>query len=417
MDEQELRAALASWLRGAREDQPPDVAVIGRRLRRRRVRGALACVAVLAAVAGTTAGIRLTADRSAPPPSISPAVTASTPGCTSLRVSWSSHAVDTMPGMIYALVFRNTSGRSCVLDGWPRVTVRGSALVARLRVLDGSGSGGFGPIEATRVVLRPGGAAAADVQIGYPPTALGCVAPTWSVTPPGIGRATSLHEGPVRHGPLPAGPVDVCADASIEVSPIYPGDQPLTGVYPPQAVHSSSPPGSEGARPEPPACAGTALRARVTDTGTDRQGSFVILRVGVRGGDCTLRDGGLPVMRLNEASGGTGPVGKAFPTSQSQKATQSLLVMYGGKMGLPLSAQTAVAAVLLLPRGGACGRLVSVTIYPGAIALGSGLTVGVSGGLEVCGRPLVLSLLPVSPASEAANLARAALADWANKRP
>jgi hypothetical protein len=416
MDEQELRAALASWLRGAREDQPPDVAVIGRRLRRRRARGALACVAVLAVVAGTTAGIRLTADRAASPPAISPAVTASAPACTSLRVSWSSHAVDTMPGMVYALVFRNAAGRSCVLDGWPRVTVRGSALVARLRVVDGSSSGGWGPIEATQVALRPGAAAAADVQIGYPPTALGCVAPTWSVTPPGGGRATSLHEGPVRHGPLPAGPVDVCADASIEVSPVYPGDQPRIAPYPQPAVPTPSPLYSEAAGPEPPACAGTALRARVTDTGTDRQGSFVILRVGVRGGDCTLRDDGLPVIRLNEAPGGTGQVGKAFPTPQSLKATQSLLVVYGGKVGLPLSGGTEVAAVLLLPPGGACEKLASVTIYPRAFAMGPGLTIGVGGGLAVCGLPLVLGLQPGSPAGETANLARVALAEWAAKR-
>ena len=416
MDEQELRAALAYWLRGAREDQPPDVAVIGRRLRRRRARGALACVAVLAAVAGTTAGIRLTADRSAPP-AISPAVTATAPDCTSLRVSWSSRAVDTMPGMIYALVFRNTSDRSCALDGWPLVTVRGSALVARLRVVDGSGSGGFGPIEATQVALRPGAAAAADVQIGYPPTALGCVAPTWSVTPPGGGRATSLHEGPVRHGPLPAGPLDVCADADIEVSPVYPGDQPRTAGYPPQAAPTPSPLYSEAAGPEPPACAGTALRAAVTDAQTDRQGSFVILRVSVRGGVCTLRDGGLPVMRLNEASGGTGPVAKAFPTPQSLAAAKSVLVSYGGKAGLPLSEGTEVTAVLLLPPGGACERLATVTMYPGAVAVGPGMTVGVSGDVGVCGLPLVLSWLPISPAGEAANLARAALADRAKKTP
>ena len=196
MDEQELRAALASWLRGAREDQPPDVAVIGRRLRRRRARGALACVAVLAAVAGTTAGIRLTADQSAPLPT-SPAVTATVPRCTGLRVSWSSAQADFMSGELYALVFRNTSGRSCVIDGWPRVTVRGSALLARLHIADTSTAY---PIEATRVVLRPGAAAAADVSIGYPPTALGCAAPTWSVTPPDGGRATVLHEGPARSG-------------------------------------------------------------------------------------------------------------------------------------------------------------------------------------------------------------------------
>lgn len=109
--------------------------------------------------------------------------------------------------------------------------------------MDGSSSGGWEPIEATQVALRPGAAAAADVQIGYPPTALGCVAPTWSVTPPGGGRATSLHEGPVRHGPLPAGPADVCADASIEVSPVYPGDQPRIAPYPPAWA-----PGASGSR-------------------------------------------------------------------------------------------------------------------------------------------------------------------------
>jgi len=79
------------------------------------------------------------------------------------------------------------------------------------------------------------------------------------------------------------------------VSPVYPGDQPRIAPYPPPAVPTPSPLYSEAAGPEPPECAGAALRARVTDTGTGRQGSFVILRVGVRGGDCTLRDDGLPV--------------------------------------------------------------------------------------------------------------------------
>lgn len=409
MGEEELRAAFASWRRAAREDQPPDVAVIGRRLRRRRARGALACVAVLAAVAGTTAGFRLTADRSAPPPSTSPAVTGVAAGCTSLRVSWASHAVGTMQGMVYALVFGNASGRSCVLDGWPRVTVRGSALLARLRVVDGTGSGGFGQIEATRVVLRPGASAAADVQIGYPPTALGCATPTWSVTPPGGGRTAVLHGHDSR-----AGPLDLCADASIEVSPVFPGDQPRTSGYPPQAVPTPSPLYSEAAGPEPPACAGTALRAVVTDTQTDRQGSFVVLRLSAAGGECTLRDGGLPVIRLHEASG-AGPVGKEFPARQSLKAAQSVPVEYGSHIGVPLGGQAAVAAVLLLPRGGACGRLVSVTIYPGAGTIGTGLTVGVGGALPVCGRPLVLGLLPVSPAGQVTAIARAALADWADK--
>jgi Protein of unknown function (DUF4232) len=422
MRDEDLRAALASWLRPARDVRPPDISVIRHRLRRRRTRGAAAGVVALAVVAGVTSGIRLTADGSSPA-TVRPADTASlssgTPACTSLGVFWSDRAADTMQGEVYALVFRNTAARSCVIEGWPKVTVRGPDFLTRLRAVDGSASG-WGPIEATRVTLRPGADAAASVQIGAPANAATCAAPTWSVTPPGGRRITILHEAPAPAGhPQPAGPASLCADDGIEVSPVYPGDQPMTGPYPPQPAPTTSPLYPQAAGPEPPACAATALRAQVTDTETGQDGSFVILRLSASGPGCTLRSG-IATIRLHEA-GGADPMGKIFPTPQSLSASRSVLVAYGSTaaapVALPLGERTSVAVALLLPRAGAsaCGRLMSVTIYPGTIGLGPGLSIGIGGALQVCGTPLVLGFLPASPTGEAVATARQALQVAAQK--
>jgi Protein of unknown function (DUF4232) len=184
MRDEDLRTALASWLRPARDARPPDISVIRYRLRRRRMRGATAGVAALAVVAGLTSGIGLTAGPSSPA-ATRPADTATVPACTSLRVSWSDEfAPSTMQGTLYALVFRNTAARSCVIEGWPKVTVRAPAFLTRLPVLNGA-AGIAGPIEPTRVTLRPGADAAATVVIGSPADAADCAAPTWAVTPPG----------------------------------------------------------------------------------------------------------------------------------------------------------------------------------------------------------------------------------------
>jgi len=378
-------------------------------------------VVVLAAVAGVAFGIRVTGGRpgaGAVRPAGTAAGKAAVPACTHLRVSWSGQPVETMPGVVYALVFRNTGAGPCVLEGWPRVRLRGPAGLTGLRIFDGSASGGFGPIQATRVVLAPGAEAAADVQIGTPADGLGCAAPAWSVTPPGAARGTILSEAPAPLGRLePAGPLSVCANGGVEVSPVYPGDQPRIGAYPAQPAAGAPPPYREAGGPEPPACAATALRAVVTQAVTGQQGSFLIIRLSVSGPECTLR-GSAPTIRLHEA-GGADPMGKIFPTPESQRAGASVLVVYGGTtaetVALPLSGSTPVAAVLLLPRPGSCGPLISLTIYPGQIGLGPGLTIGIGGVVQACGRSFVLGFLPASPAGGAAGLARQALAAAADR--
>jgi hypothetical protein len=193
----------------------------------------------------------------------------------------------------------------------------------------------------------------------------------------------------------------------------------MTGPYPPQPVPTISPFYPQAAGPEPPACAATALRARVTGTETGQDGSFVILRLSVSGPGCTLRRA-VATIRLHEA-GGAEPMGKIFSTPDSISASRSVLVAYGSTatapVALPLSERTSVAVTLLLPRAGAsgCGRLTSVTIYPGSVGLGPGLSIGIAGALQVCGRPLVLGFLPASPAGEAVAIARQALQAAAQK--
>jgi hypothetical protein len=187
----------------------------------------------------------------------------------------------------------------------------------------------------------------------------------------------------------------------------------MIGPYPPQPAPTISPLFPPVAGPEPPACAAAALRARVAGTQTSQDGSFVIFRLSVSGPACTLRVT-TATIRLHEA-GGAEPVGKIFSTPQSLSASRSVLVTYGATaaapVALPLSERTSVTVVLLLPRAGAsaCGQLTSVTIYPGIVGLGPGLSIGIAGALKVCGRPLVLGFLPASPAGEAVTIARQAL--------
>jgi Protein of unknown function (DUF4232) len=422
MRDEDLRAALASWLQPARDVRPPDISVIRRRLRRRRTHVAAASVIALAVVAGLTSGIRLTAGRSSSAtarPADTAAMQSGTGACTSMRAFWSDQVADTMQGAVYALVFRNTAARSCVIEGWPKVTVRGPTFLTRLHAIDAAASDG-GPIQVTRVTLRPGADAAATVQIGSPVNAANCAAPTWSVTPPGGRGITIVSEAPAPAGhQQPAGPTGLCADDSIEVSPVYPGDQPITGPYPPQPAPATSPLYPPAAGPEPPPCAAAALRARVTGTETSQDGSFVVLRLSVSGHGCTLR-GAVATIRLHEA-GGADPMGKIFSTPKSLTASRSVLVTYGSTaaapVALPLSEQTSAAVALLLPRAGApaCGRLTSVTIYPGSVGLGPGLNIGIGEALQVCGTPLVLGFLPASPAGVAVATARQALQAAARK--
>jgi Protein of unknown function (DUF4232) len=194
-------------------------------------------VVALAVVAGLTSGIRLTAGGSSSAtvrPADTAALQSGIPACTSLRVFWSDQVADTVQSAVYALVFRNTAARSCVIEGWPKVTVRGPDYLTGLRAVSLSAGDGWGTIEAARVTLRPGADAAAIVQIASPVNAGSCAAPTWSVTAPGGRRITILHEAPASAGHRqPAGPTSLCADDGIAVSPVYPGDRPMTGSYPP----------------------------------------------------------------------------------------------------------------------------------------------------------------------------------------
>jgi Protein of unknown function (DUF4232) len=257
MRDEDLRDQMAAWIRPVQELPVPDLAVIRRRVHRRRVRVAAAAAAAIAVVAGSGLLIRSAV---APSPAItrpaSPAITRpaspaptrpASPAPThpavtgpprpasarcsdsDLRVGWSPSYAGTMPGQVYAIVFLNTGTASCSLDGWPRMAILSPSQLTPVPVGYQSSAAAWAVISPAQIVLRPGTSVAANVLVGTPEDAGDCGRPTWAVTPPqgqaSITVAESVPPSPTT-GPQYLNQPLVCANSTITVSPVFPGDGP-----------------------------------------------------------------------------------------------------------------------------------------------------------------------------------------------
>jgi Domain of unknown function (DUF4232) len=205
-------------------DAVPDTGVIKRLTRRpvaRNTAVGVAAVAVLSSCA-SPAAVRPALVTVSPRPK-------ATPMCAEhdLRVRGPASTVETMPGAVTVIVFRNAGGTACSLEGWPKVAILGPRPgPAAVPIRYGTATGAWS-IALTRVLLRPGASAAASMLIGTPTNASGCDSPAWAVTPPQGVRREVVHE--------PRGGPQVCVGDSIVVSPVYPGDAPRVS-YPPSAA-------------------------------------------------------------------------------------------------------------------------------------------------------------------------------------
>jgi hypothetical protein len=409
MTDEELRDQLVMYGRVLERTALPPVSVIRRRARRHAVRSAaVAGLAVVAVLAGVVAVVHAATGAS---PATRPKVTSPSgmAWCAAgdLAVSIPNQLPDsTMPGTVYALVFRNVGPAVCALEGFPRLAISAPRMLKAVRVIYSGSSGAFGPIGVTRVVLRPGASAAAMFLLGAPADAHSCAVPTLSAVPPDSSRAL-----PVRL-PRPALAPSVCASDSIQVSPVYPGHGPHIGSYPASAT-SVPPVFPRAAGGEPPQCEPAALRAAVMFTASRQSGSLVVLQLSAATGECAMPVGE-PVVRVNEA-GGTGPVAKEWPDPAADRAETTLLRSYGRgsaeRTALPLQPGKPVLIAVLSPAGGACAAVRSLSIYPSTGAdLGPSLLVALGKPVSFCGLPRVLPYLPASPPGQGLSIADSALA-------
>jgi hypothetical protein len=235
MDDEELRAQLAAWLRPLGQLSVPDSSKLSRRVRRRRAGQATAGALTVACVASAALGFGLSR---APRPGHEVAGPSMRGHCVSrdLRATWLPPAgVNGMyaeaPPETYLLAVRNTGRSACVLDGWPRLIATGLVRPRKVSVtyrthLDEWWKREFQRVvRPTRVKLRPGATALSTVTFSLPPAELNpCVKLAWRIKPPVPGSAPVRTRGDRAL---------VCAFTSIEVSPLYPSSVPITSNYPP----------------------------------------------------------------------------------------------------------------------------------------------------------------------------------------
>jgi hypothetical protein len=307
------------------------------------------------------------------------------------------------------VVFRNAASTACSLDGWPRVAVRttaGKTVVTRISDVRFSN---LAVVPDAQVVLRPGQSAVVTAMSPAAPS--GCVT-SWMLrlALPGAGRQVTVHQ--------PAGSHVPCAGGQLQLSPFY-AMQTLTREINGLKVSAAPPPFAVTIAAEPPACRTAQLRAHVSATVSDGDGSVIELRLGNGGGTCVL-PASWPTVRVREA-GNAAQVAKLLANTDALQAGRALLTTYqrgaAQKTALTLRRGQSVSIALLAAGKGtqACRRVTSLTVYPSTAALGAGRTVRLAAPVSLCGSARILSYLPSRPARMAVSIARrvlpAAIAD------
>lgn len=211
------------------------MAVLERASRRRRTRlTTLAVAAATAVVIGAGAAIASLQPGAMPVAGSGPSSgqhAATTPGTHSgtgvpacgpedVAVSWLRFNHVSMPGVVYFLRLRNTAGYTCVIKGYPGLTVVGPPSLHGNRAYYAPGNAALGRIPVASVHLAPGHAVLSQVMFGGSVGWTGCVSPVWKVTVP-----LSRGRQPVRLAMPKTTEAQLCNDMPYSVSPVYPASR------------------------------------------------------------------------------------------------------------------------------------------------------------------------------------------------
>ena len=316
------------------------------------------------------------------------------------------------------LLFLNTSSTACSLGGWPRIAVHTTAGKTVATAVTDVQYSNLAVVPDTPVALRPGQTSV--VSAITPVSRARCVTRwTLALTLPGTDRAVTVGE--------PAGSLVPCVGGRLQLSPFY-AEQTLTSDVAALSVSKVPPPFTVSTAQEPPTCPTSELRAQVTSTSSQADGSIVEVRLANAGPTCVLSTS-WPTVQVHSV-GDADQVAKIFADSAALAAERSLLTTYerGTKQSTALTLRPggAVSIAVLAPRlakragsktaGPACQRVTSVTIYPSDVAQGTGREAAVTTPVSICAPPRILSFLPSGPGA-AMTIARGALRAIRAARP
>ena len=311
------------------------------------------------------------------------------------------------------LLFLNTSDTACTLRGWPRIAVRSRAGKTVATTVTDARSSNLAVVPDAQIVLRPGQTAVVTAISPTSGSGSRCVIRwTLALTLPGAGRAVSVGG--------PAGSSAPCVGGRLRLSPFY-AEQTLARDIAALSVTAVPPPFTVSTAAEPPVCATKDLRAQVTSTSSQADGSVVEVRLVNVGPACVLATT-WPTVQVHSA-GKANRVAKIFADTAALRAERALLTTYehGTKQrtALTLRRGGSVTIAVLAPRSGkpagarkpgpACQRVTSVTIYASDVAQGAGRQAAVTAPVSICAPPRILSFLPAGPGSATMTIARGAL--------
>ena len=318
------------------------------------------------------------------------------------------------------LLFLNTSSTACSLGGWPRIAVHTTKGKTVATTVTDVQSSNLAVVPDTPVVLRPGQTSV--VSAITPVSRARCVTRwTLALTLPGGDRPVTIGE--------PTGSLVPCVGGRLQLSPFF-AEQTLTSDIAALSVSKVPPPFTVSTAPEPPTCPTSDLRAQVTSTSSQADGSIVEVRLANAGPTCVLSTSWPTVQVQTHSVGDADQVAKIFADSAALQAERSLLTTYerGTKQSTALTLRhgAAVSIAVLVPRaakragaktpGPACQRVTSVTIYPSDVVQGAGREAAVTTPVSICAPPRILSFLPSGPGA-AMTIARGALRAIRAARP
>jgi hypothetical protein len=309
------------------------------------------------------------------------------------------------------LLFLNTASTACSLRGWPRIAVHTPAGKTVATTVTDAQSSNLAVVPDAQIVLPPGQTAvvtAISATVGSR-----CVTRwTLSLTLPGADHPVAVGE--------PAGPFVPCVGGRVQLSPFY-AEQTLRADITALSVSAAPPPFTVSTAAEPQECATANLRAQVTSTASQADGSIIEVHLMNAGSTCVLASS-WPTVQVHSV-GDASRVAKIFADTAALRAERALLTTYerGTKQSTALTLRRgeSVSIAVLAPRpskpagsekgGPACQRVTSVTVYPSGVARGPGREADVTTPVSICAPPRILSFLPSGPGGADLKIARGAL--------